>query len=1047
MNKTYASLHTHTTYSLLDSTSTPEQMIDRAVEVGLSAIAITEHGNVYSWIKKKQYCDKKGIKYIHGCEFYLTETLEEKIRDNYHVILLAKNWNGVLEINELFTKSTQPDHMYYRNRISFDEFLATSDNIITISACLGSVLNKLPRDHKRYQELLNHFDYLEVHNHQVDEQKSFNEYLATLGKPLVAAGDFHEVSDYKFECRLKWKAGKGTGYEGEDAFDLVLRGYDEFRQAFINQGSLSVSQIDEAISNTNVIADMVEDFELDLTFKFPDLYDDAVGMIQEQTAINLNKFVESGVIPEDKLDAYIERIETELHAFNVLGMESFILFMSEVMTFCVNEGIGVGPARGSASGSLVCYLLNVTDVDPMVWDTNFTRFINVNRISLPDIDTDFAPLDRPRVFEYIQNRFGMTQSSYIATFQKLGVKKVIEDISRAINKPINEMAEIKKGYEVIEIKESKLKRKFENGGMDEDEYKTEMDIIEKEMEEYLAKFEDIFYYYEGLKGAINATGYHPAGMIGSPIDITGTIGLRYNSGNGGWVSSCDMKAVDGLNYVKYDILSLKTMQVIKHAYELLGTKIPRSHEIDWNDQAVFEAMEMSPIGLFQFEADSAHHYLSKFQCKSVRDIAFVTAVIRPSCASFRETAIDRVANINPDSRIDEVLKDSIGYLVYQEQQIAFLQKLCGFTEGEADVVRRAIGKKDPVLLAQWLPKIEAGYIANSPKDEETSKKEFAQFLQVFMDAVNYSFSYNHAIAYSMITYMTAYLRHYHPVEFITAYLNNATDEDDIKAGTELAKYCGVEVKNPKFGSSRGAYSIDGKDIYKGIKSILYVSDNCAEALLNVHREASDFQSAVRLALASQSVNMRQLKVLIKCDFFSQYGKARKLYEWLLRYEAYGNRKQLSKEGLPSGTKALVERCLNNQVAGFSESDKQYKINAEVIMDMMFKAMKDIDFTPEERVVNQLSYMGYIQDEDLMGFGVGTVATNKTKLDAYKVDFINGTSAWMKFADNVEQPSKGDMIMIHQEGLAKRGRYTDRVVMAYAKLQLDRQTQSNKKEGK
>ncbi|MGL4997538.1 MAG: hypothetical protein ACRC5T_00905, partial [Cetobacterium sp.] len=345
--------------------------------------------------------------------------------------------------------------------------------------------------------------------------------------------------------------------------------------------------------------------------------------------------MKSGIIKEGLIDSYIDRIETELTAFRVLGMESFILFMGEAMTYCLDNQLATGPARGSASGSLVCYLLNVTDVDPIVWDTNFTRFINVNRISLPDIDSDFAPEDRPKVFKYIEDRFGTERSSYIATFQKLGVKKVIEDISRAIKKPISEMAAIKSGYEEIEKKELRLNKMNLDGVVTEEDYEAESAIIEQEMESYLSKFEDIFYYYEGLKGTINATGYHPAGMIGSPIDITNNLGLRYNSTNEGWVSSCDMKAVDGLNYVKYDILSLKTLQVIKHTYQILGKKIPRSHEMNWDDMEVFESMKLNPIGLFQFEADGAHKALSKFECKSVRDIAFVTAVIRPSCASFR----------------------------------------------------------------------------------------------------------------------------------------------------------------------------------------------------------------------------------------------------------------------------------------------------------------------------------------------------------------------------------------------------------------------------
>lgn len=387
----YVSLHTHTSLSIRDSTSTPEEMIKKAVEFGMKAIAFTEHGNVYNWIKKKQLCDKYGIKYIHGIEVYLTESLEEKKRDNYHTILLAKNYEGIKEINTLYTKSTIKDdgHFYYNNRISFDEFLATSNNIIRLSACIGGALAKMNKDHPRYQELLDKYDYLEVQPHKLEEQKLHNSFLQKQGKPLIATGDFHEISAYKLECRKIWKTGlfrkgKDDAYDFDDDFDLAIKPYNEFREQFIEQGILSIDEIDEALKNTTTVADMVEDFELDTVFKFPELYDDAKNKIRQDTYDSLLKKIDIKEIDENDYDVYAERIETELFAFNTLNMESFILFFADLIGHCKNNNIAVGPARGSASGSLVCYLLDITDVNPIFWGTNFTRFINVNRISLPD---------------------------------------------------------------------------------------------------------------------------------------------------------------------------------------------------------------------------------------------------------------------------------------------------------------------------------------------------------------------------------------------------------------------------------------------------------------------------------------------------------------------------------------------------------------------------------------------------------------------------------------------------------------------------------------
>lgn len=1031
--KTYASLHTHSTYSLGDSTTTPYQIIDKCKSLGITALAFTEHGNITSWIEKKKACDKAGIKYIHGIELYMTETFSDKLKDNYHVILLAKNWEGVMEINELSTIATDLDHMYYKPRISFDEFLNTSDNIIRLSACLGGVLNNIDVKHPRWDDIVDKFDFLEVQPHLPDRQVQYNKLLRSISTPLVATGDFHSIDEYEAECRSVLRRSKGMEYDDEDEYPVIMMNRDEMFAKFKEQGVFSPEEIDEALDNTLLIADMIEDFDLDESFKFPNLYENASEKINTDTYMALEKLIVSGEITEDMIDTYIDRIQTELHAFNVLGMESFILFMSELLS----TGVYAGPARGSASGSLVCYLLNVTDVDPIVWGTNFTRFINVNRISLPDIDTDFAPEDRPRVFEYIRDRFGGEQSAHITTYGKLGVKKIIEAVARATNMPIFEMAKIKAGYEEIEIEQSKLDRRHDNGGISDEEYEAETSVIEKRMEDYLSSYDKIFHYYEGMKGTVDSVGIHAAGMIGSPINIRKTVGLRYDKKKDNYVSSCAMKAIDGLNYVKYDILSLKTLQVIKHTYQLLGKKVPRSNEMDWNDQDVFTSMGNSPIGLFQFESDDSWRNLVKFECKSVRDIAFVTAVIRPSCASFRDQAIGRVANKNPNAEIDEVLKDSIGYLVYQEQQISFLQKLCGFTEGQADIVRRAIGKKDPVALAEWLPKIRAGYIANSKMQEKVADMEIREFLQVFMDAANYSFSYNHAIAYSMITYMTAYLRHHHPIEFITAYLNNASSDEDIQDGTKLAKVYGIKIENPKYGKSESKYAIKDGVIYKGIESVLYISDRCSQELATLATRPLSFHQLINACLASKDVNTRQLEVLTKIDFFSEFGCAKKLYEFLQRHKIYTGKKQIKKEDIPIGTQKIISDFLKKNEEGFSETAKIYKVDSTKILDEIFNRMPNLDYSVLDRTINQLSYLNYLQDEDLQNQKIYTVITNKTKNDSWLLKDIRGGQKWYKCSTDL---SKGDMILINVETEIKNGRRTESFVVQYDVIKLDRQTQ-------
>lgn len=1028
MNKSYTSLHTHTTYSIGDSTSSPEDYIEKAKEFGMDAIAFTEHGNIYAHVKKKQLCDKAGIKYIHGIEVYVTETLEEKIRDNYHAILLAKNKDGFEELNRLYTLSTSPDHSYYSPRITFDELLGVSENIIKISACLGGIISKLDETHPRFKEMLHNFDYLEVQPHNVEDQKEYNKRLLSYGLPIIAAGDFHEVSAYKQECRSQWREGANKKYDNEDDFDLVFRNRKGMEEGFREQGVLTEDDIELALDATLHVSEQIEQYDLDYSFKFPDLYENQTQTLEDGANAELIRRVESGEIEEVLVDKYKERVALELEAFKTLEMESFILFMAELMTWCKNTGIAYGMARGSASGSLVCYLLNVTDVDPIVWGTNFTRFINVNRVSLPDIDSDFAPEDRAKVFKYIEERFGAGFSSYITTYQKLGVKKIIEYAGKAANVSLDEIAEIKRGYAALEKKKQRIEKSFDDGVLEKEDFELSIANMDAEIDTYLSKFDDIFYYYQGLKGTVSAVGYHPAGMIGSPIDIRSRLGLRYHSNNNGWVSSVDMKQVDGLNYVKYDILGLKTIQVLKHAFNAIGQKMPSSASFDWEDEAVFKSISDYNVGLFQFESSSAWEYLKKFECKSVRDIALVSAVIRPSCASFRDRLIGREDNINPDKRIDEILKDSYGYLVYQEQQISFLQKLCGFSEGQADVVRRAIGKKDPVLLAEWLPQIEAGFISCSNKNEVEAKEDCTQFMQVFLDAVNYSFSYNHAIAYSMITYLTAYMRHYHPKEFIAAYLNNAASDDDLIAGKELAGIYGIKIHTPMFGRSKGEYTVDGDSIYRGVKSVLACSNNAAIALMEVFNESDGLSVSDILLMCSEKkgVNSRMLKNLIKIGFFRRYGSIKKIDRLYQAFEKYGKRKTLKKEGITRVMKKIVDKALDDEVDKFSESAKQYKIDSMYIMREIEKMLTNAEYSLEERAIFELSYLSYVSNEIAEEIDIQTVIYGPSKNGSYLFSSASGEKSWYSIDGSVKT---GDVLFVSIK--------TQRKIVNYQVAELDR----------
>lgn len=391
----YVVYHLHSDRSLLDSCTLYKDYIDKAVGLGQKAICFTEHGNTFNWVEKKMYCKERGIKYIHGVEIYLTESLEPKVRDNYHTILIAKNFEGVKEINKLIDISTQPDHFYYKNRISFDEFLNISDNVIKISACLASPLSKLTDDNPYLNRLLEKYDYYEIQPHNADEQRNYNyklyQWSIKYNKPLIAGTDTHSLNTYKAECRAVLQKAKKIEYIDEDSFDLTYKSYNELINMFAVQNQLNLFEERsvlpegvylEAINNTNIMADSVEEFELDISFKYPKLYDNEEEVFEKRIQKFYDYKVENGIISNDKV--YLDRIEEEKRVFKKIGMTGFILFMSELLTWCRENGIPVGPCRGSVGGSTVAYITDITDVNPVVWNTVFSRFANEDRIEIGD---------------------------------------------------------------------------------------------------------------------------------------------------------------------------------------------------------------------------------------------------------------------------------------------------------------------------------------------------------------------------------------------------------------------------------------------------------------------------------------------------------------------------------------------------------------------------------------------------------------------------------------------------------------------------------------
>lgn len=725
--KNYTVYHLHSDDSLLDSCSKFKEYIQLAKDNGQDAIASTEHGKPLCWVSKKLACDEAGIKFIHGVEIYLTETLDEKIRDNYHTVLLAKNFNGVLELNRIVSKSCDESHFYYKNRLSFDEFVSLSPNIIKISACMASPLCRLPDEHNRYLELASHYDYLEVQPHHCDDQIKYNKRLVKLSeklnKPIIAGTDTHNSSTYKAECRTILMKYKNQSYGNEDQFDLTYKTYEELVEMFRTQGALIEEDYMTAIENTNVMAESVEDFELDKTIKYPILYgsrEKDSQMFQETVDRMFAEKLKSGVIPYEEEKAFRMSIDEEMRVFRKLGMDGFMLSMSELLCYCRSRNIITGPARGSVAGSRIAYITDIIDLNPEEWHTVFSRFCNEDRTEIGDIDIDVIDSDRPTIFKYIVDRFGKDKTARVASFGTMADLKFIESAGGALGKiwKENNPNKLDNPYSLQRIK--KIKAEFSS-----------------DTEKTKAKYPKLFYYFDGMVGTKLSQSVHPAGMVISPLVLSDYYGVFEK--DDGLCLFIDMEELHEVGTAKYDFLILKTVQVISDTCKTIGVPYPRSHEVNWNDEAVWSDMMKSPVGIFQMEGRFAFDSLKKFKTKSIYDMSLVTAAIRPSGASYRDNLLSRKPNRNPSKLIDELLVENNGYLVYQCDVIKFLQQICGLSGSEADNIRRAIGRKDADRLQKALPSILEGYCEKSDKPRPEAEKEAKEFLRIIEDASSYMF--------------------------------------------------------------------------------------------------------------------------------------------------------------------------------------------------------------------------------------------------------------------------------------------------------------------
>lgn len=921
--RNYVVYHLHSDLSNgitnIDSVTKYNEYIEYAEKLGMKAMGFAEHGSILEWVHKKTKIESAGMKYIHAEEFYVTEQLyyagendkEVQKRDNYHCILIAKNYDGVVELNELSSKSFLRDgHFYYSPRITFDELISTSDNIIICTACVGGILasgtETIQENFLKFLIENKHRCYLEVQHHNDDMQIKYNQYLNMIshkhGIPLIAGTDTHALDKRHLLGRTIMQKSKEVYFENESNWDLTFKTYDELVDAYKKQGILPEKDYLNAINNTNVMADSIEEFTLDYSKKYPKLYEDSMGVFKQKI---LDGIKWRGVDTYDNFQQYKDKIAYELKTYKHNDAIDFMLLEEDYKRELREQGVHYGYSRGSVSGSIIAYLLGITDVDSIKYNLNFERFMNTERISLADVDSDWYSEDRWKVRKYLFEKEGL-HCCNIITFNTIKMRGAIKDVGRALGMTPQETQDISNLVQEDENKKEFIDEKVRN------------------------KYKELFEYVDIVNGTIVSLGRHAAGLVVSPHDVDKAFGTLYISSDDKPISQINMKEIDSLNYVKLDILGLDCVGLIDKTCKAANIPFLTPDNLDFADKEVWDNIAKDTTMIFQFESDFAGSYLRDIlrpsTIKRIKEVnpnfsyidlmSMANGAIRPAGESYRTELAQGIYKDNGHPILNEFLAPTLGYLVYQEQIIEFLYKFCGFTMGEADIVRRHFSKKTGTETD--IPIIKDGGYLNGNHyikgfiqtmkddygvDEKESEELIVDFLQVIIDASLYLFSKNHADPYSFLGFACGYLRHYYPLETITSALNiYASDKEKSLAIKEYAISKGYSIEPIRFRHSRAEYGFDKEtnSIYQGIESIKYCNSSIAEELYALRDNKYDsFIDLLNDIKEKTSLNSRQLEILTGLNFFSEFGKNRYLLDVIEVYDKFNSCKQINKSKLES----------------------------------------------------------------------------------------------------------------------------------------------------
>jgi len=876
----FVHLHNHTHYSLLDAAASPDQLIKAAKEDGQTALAITDHGVMFGCFEFYKKAKKEGIKPIVGCEVYLAvrhHTDREKFavagrdRNYYHLVLLAKNETGYKNLVKL-TSIAHTKGFYYKPRIDWELLEQHHEGLIATSACLAGPINahmivgemdQARANAIRLKEIFGDDFYVELQNHGLPEDKIVMEQAPKLARELgikiVVSNDAHYVSkDHAAAHNVLLHITKDASFAKETAFDvrrdlrykvpeMYLKTQDEMKKIF--------KEHPDGIENTQEIADKVH-----LTIP-TDLQMPQFPIPEESDATTLEDYLEELTMKglEERYPVLtseiLDRIGFELKVIKTMGYAGYFLIVQDFIRAARDMGIRVGPGRGSAAGSLVAYALKITNIDPLKYDLLFERFLNPDRVSMPDIDIDFSDDKREKVIEYVKEKYGADAVSQIITFGTLSSRAVLKDVGRVLGIDLGTINSITEKIPVVMGRVHKLKEALEL---------PELKWLKNTKDQ---KLKDLIEFSSVLEGFARNSSLHAAGVVIAPGPISDYVPV-YQTPSTEPASQYNMKYLEEAGLLKMDFLGLRTLSIIDNTLALVkanhGVEVDMD-EIDYDDAQTYEMIGRGQtLAVFQFESEPMQNALRKLKPERLEDLIAMNALYRPGPMDNIPDFIERkhgrmeISYLHP--KMEPILATTYGIIVYQEQVMQLVQQLAGFSLAGADLMRRAMGKKDSALMEEQRAKFIEGAQATSDIEAKLGSEIF-DLIQKF---ASYGFNKSHSAAYSYLAFQTAWLKAHYPAEFLAANMTaELNDQKKIVALIDEAKRFGISVLPPDVNRSLATFAAEKDVIYFGMAAIKGVGVGAVEEIVKARAEApftSIFDFAARVD--SKVVNKRILEALV-----------------------------------------------------------------------------------------------------------------------------------------------------------------------------------------